>query len=84
MIELICLALFLYTWAIIGRIVLEYFQVPSEHPVGQVRRVLAGIVDPVLRPLRGIIPPVPIGGVRLDLSPIILFIGIRILRGIIC
>jgi YggT family protein len=41
--------------------------------------VLFRITEPVLGPIRAIIPPVRLGGMALDLSPLIVFIGIEIL-----
>ena len=82
--DIICTLLLVYLWAIIARIVLGYFQVPYDHPVGQIRRLVGRIVDPAMEPLRRVLPPVPLGAVRLDLSPIVLIIGIQILMGIIC
>ncbi|MDZ7734058.1 MAG: YggT family protein [Acidimicrobiia bacterium] len=42
------------------------------------------LTEPVLGPLRRALPPVRLGTVGLDLSPIIVFLGITILRSIIC
>jgi YggT family protein len=38
------------------------------------------IVEPFLRPLRKVIPPLRIGGIALDLSIIVLFIAVRLLQ----
>jgi YggT family protein len=35
-------------------------------------------------PLRRLIPPVRLGAAAMDLSPLVLLIGISVLRGIIC
>jgi YggT family protein len=35
-------------------------------------------------PLRRVIPPVRLGAAALDLSPLIILLGISILRGFIC
>ncbi len=53
-----------------ARILLDWVRVPGEHPVGKVRSALATIVDPILIPLRRIIPPVRMGGAALDLSAV--------------
>jgi uncharacterized protein YggT (Ycf19 family) len=54
------------------------------HPVRKVEEFLGLAVDPLLRPLRAVIPSVPIGGIQLDLSPLVLIIGLRIIIGAIC
>jgi YggT family protein len=81
---IVCSLIQLYTLVIFARILLEWVRVPSDHPVGKVRSVLATIVDPVLTPLRRIIPPVRMGGAALDLSPLVLLIGLSILANAIC
>ena len=81
---IICTLIQLYIFAVIGRIVLDYIQVPSDHPVGRVRSFLALIIDPLLRPLRSMLPGIPLGGVRLDLSPLVLIVALQILLRIVC
>jgi len=48
-------------------------------PVFKVQGVLARICEPVLRPVRKLIPPVQMGGVALDLSVLIVFLVISVL-----
>lgn len=54
----------------------------SESPGGRVRSALGLIIEPVLLPLRRVLPPMRAGGAAIDLSPIIvmfvLFIVLRI------
>jgi YggT family protein len=42
------------------------------------------LTDPVLGPLRRLLPPVRMGGMALDLSPIVAFFGLSVLRGVLC
>ncbi|MDP8958228.1 MAG: YggT family protein [Actinomycetota bacterium] len=81
---LICSLLGIYLWVIIIRIVLEWIQVPTDHPVGRVRDALAAVTDPVLRPVRRLVPPISFGSAGLDLSPLVVIIGLQILRSAIC
>lgn len=81
--RVLCIALDLYYVILLVRIILSW--VPSlPEPVQPVARAVRAVTDPVLAPLRGLIPPVRIGAGALDLSPLILFFGIIILRGLIC
>ena len=50
-----------------------------DSPVFKVQRVLSSICEPVLRPVRRIIPPVRVGGVGIDLSVLVVFIVIEVL-----
>jgi YggT family protein len=83
-VSLICFALQLYWIVVIGRIVLEWIPVSYDHPVARVRTILRSATEPVLGPLRRMIPPVRMGGMGLDLSPIILLVGLSLLSGAIC
>ena len=74
---LLCRLLDIYVVLIIARIVLEWIRVPGEHPLAQIKRLLAAAVDPLLIPIRRVIPDMPIGAVRLDLSPLLLLLGVR-------
>jgi len=50
-----------------------------DSPVFKIQRVLSRICEPVLRPVRKLIPPVQVGGVGLDLSVLIVFLVISVL-----
>lgn len=80
----VCLLLWLYFWAIIVRIILEWIQVPGDHPVGRAREMLALITDPVLRPVRRLVPPVSMGSMGLDLSPLIVIVALQIVVSVLC
>jgi YggT family protein len=79
----VCLFLQLYLVVLILRILLSW--VPSlPEPIQPLARVLRALTDPVLTPLRGIIPPVRVGMAALDLSPLIVFFGIYLILGLLC
>jgi YggT family protein len=42
-------------------------------------RVLYSLTEPVLGPIRRVLPPMRLGGMGLDLSPIIVLIGLQII-----
>jgi len=81
---LLCNLIFFYELVVFARILIDWFQVPFDHPVAKFRDALAVVVDPVLRPLRRVIPPLRMGGMALDLSPLVLLIGLSLLQGIVC
>jgi YggT family protein len=78
------LLLWLFFIALIGRLVLEWVQVFSRswRPQG-VMLVLAealfSVTDPAVKGLRRLIPPVRMGGVSLDLSMLVLLLGVSFL-----
>jgi uncharacterized protein YggT (Ycf19 family) len=65
-------------------VILSWVQVPSDHPVAKVQLLLDRIIYPLILPLRRVMPSPRVGGAMLDLSPIVLLLGIALLRGIIC
>lgn len=73
----------IYFWAVLAWVILSWIPTSSEHPLGKVNVFLDRIIYPVILPLRRVIPPLRIGGGMLDLSPIVLIIGIRLLMGLV-
>ncbi len=75
-------------WVIIAWIVLSYVvsfgRLGFDHPVRRLYDGLSRVIEPVMRPIRSVIPPVRIGGAALDLSPLILIVGVSLLLNFIC
>jgi YggT family protein len=46
--------------------------------MASVVRILYSLTEPVLGPLRAILPPVRMGGMALDLSPLVLLLGLEV------
>ena len=77
---LVATLLQLFLLCLLARAVLSWFP-PSGGVLDTVRGVLFTITEPVLAPVRRLLPPVQIGGMGLDLSFMIVFFGIIILQG---
>ena len=77
--NLICTLLSIYSWIIIARIIFSWVRVEPGTPVASIYSVVFNLTEPVLGPLRRAIPPMRMGMAALDLSPIIVFIGIWII-----
>lgn len=86
--SIVCTILRLLVWIVIAWIVLSYVvafgRVGWDHPVRRLYDALSRWIEPVMRPIRSVIPPVRIGGAALDLSPLILILGIGLLTSLIC
>lgn len=80
----ICLVLTVYWFVLLARILLSWFPAPRSDAARSIVSLIWEVTDPVLRPLRRMIPPVRLGAVALDLSPIIVFIVIAAVQGAIC
>lgn len=83
MIDLLVTALTVYFYAVFFWVILSWIRVSSTHPLGKVQTFLDRIIYPVILPLRRIVPPLRIGGGALDLSPIVLLLGIQVLISIL-
>lgn len=81
--DLICTALSLYLFVVLASILISWFP-PGGELLESIRRFLRVSTEWALGPMRRAIPPLRLGAVALDLSPLILLIGIQILSGVIC
>jgi len=75
LINLLVLLLYIYTWIIILRAVVSWVSPDQGNPFVQ---LLFKLTEPVLKPLRALVPPARLGGI--DLSPFLAIIGIQIVR----
>lgn len=80
---LVRLAIDLCILVVLARLVLSWFPVSYDSPLGTVYRALVRITEPVLAPLRSVLRPVPVGGVALDLAPTVLILGLALLGAVI-
>ena len=81
---LICWLLTLYSLLVLAWVVLSWVRVPSTHPVGRVQVLLDRLIYPLILPLRRVLPPLRLGGAAVDLSPLVLLLGVQIVQQIIC
>ncbi|WP_334143056.1 YggT family protein [Rhabdothermincola sp.] len=81
---IICYLLQVYLLVLLVRILLSWFPISGGGAMGSLYRVLEAVTEPVLAPLRGVLPPVRFGAVALDLSPLVVFFGIQILLAFLC
>lgn len=81
--DVLLLILQIYFYAVLGWVILSWIPTSSTHPLGRVNVFLDRIIYPVILPLRRVIPPLRLGGGMLDLSPIVLLIGLRLLMGLV-
>ncbi len=73
----------IYYFILLGRIIMSWFMMGGgggNPTVNMIYQFLYGVTEPVLAPLRSVIPSIKMGMGYLDLSPIVLLILVRILQ----
>ena len=78
----------LYTWVLVARIIIEMIQSFSRSFTPpkwfyMIAEPIFMITDPPVKLLRKVIPPLPMGNVRLDLSVLVLFFILTILQSLV-
>ncbi len=81
--RILCTALDLFVLLILARVVVSYFP-PGGEFLETLRRLLTAATEWVLGPLRRAIPAVRMGGMSLDLSPIIVIVAVMLISPILC
>lgn len=80
----VCLLLQIYYFVLIARVLLSFVSRPPEPLLPLIRGVRA-VTDPVLEPLRRLLPPGRVGGgLAIDFAPILLFFAIYLLQSVLC
>jgi YggT family protein len=72
-----------YLLVIFVRIVMSWFPLQAGGLGAQVYGLTVRLTEPVLGPLRRALPPLRFGAAAIDLSPIIVIVGIQILLRLI-
>ena len=81
---IICALLNLAFLLLLLRAVLSWFPLAPGGFGARFYGVVLKITEPVLAPLRGLLPPVQLGGMALDLTIMVPFLAIIVLRGVLC
>ncbi|HYL53229.1 MAG TPA: YggT family protein [Acidimicrobiia bacterium] len=76
----ICAVVTAYMVVLFARAIMSWFPVRPGTSLASVYRVLLDLTEPVLAPLRRVIPPAGM----FDLSFLVLFLALGILRTIVC
>ncbi|MBV8986559.1 MAG: YggT family protein [Acidimicrobiia bacterium] len=69
----------LYIVVIFVRVILSWFPISPDSPMAGVYRLVYSLTEPVLGPIRRVMPSVGFGGMGLDLSPLIVLFALELL-----
>jgi YggT family protein len=83
--RLLCVATTIYLLILLIKVILSWVVVlgarpPTTGPARTAIDLVDDVTEPALRPLRNLIPPVRMGVVGLDLSMIVLFVILFVIR----
>ncbi|HEY8545922.1 MAG TPA: YggT family protein [Acidimicrobiales bacterium] len=84
MAEVICTLINIYVFVIIIRLFMSWVPPTPGTTYQQIYDGFVTVTEPVLAPVRGLLPPLNVGMTRLDLSPILVIFGLNILSRAIC
>ena len=81
---LFCAVIGVCILVLFGATVISWFPLQPGTTLAGLARVLQIVTDPVLGPLRRFVPTVQLGGFALDLSPLIVILGLMVVEWAIC
>ena len=77
---IICPILSLFLLVLVARAILSFFPVTPETPMAQINEVLFRVTEPVLGPVRRVVPAVGM----FDMSFLVVVLGLNVLRAYLC
>jgi YggT family protein len=81
--SIVCLIIQVYLFIVLIRILMSWVPPTPGTTYQQVHDVFDRLTEPVLAPIRAVLPPVRLGVTQLDLSPIVVFVlGTLLIRAI--
>jgi YggT family protein len=83
-VAIVCRIIELWLLAVFVRIVLSWFPAGDGGALAAVTNALRAVTDPVLEPVRRMLPPVRMGTMGLDLSPMVVLLLGYLLLGLLC
>jgi YggT family protein len=84
MASIVCLLIQLYLFVLFARIIMSYFPPTPGTTYAQIYEGFDRVTEPVLAPIRAMIPPVRMAAMSLDLSPIVVLVAGSLLIRFIC
>jgi YggT family protein len=76
---LLCDLAQLYLLILFARVILSWFPISEGSAMASIYSILYSLTEPVLAPMRRMIPALRMGGMGLDISPIIVFLVLQLL-----
>lgn len=81
--QIVCVVLTILWIVLFARIILSWVRPPMAGIGRTLYDIIHDLTEPLLRAVRGLLPPIRMGMTGLDLSPIILFIAIGVIQNVL-
>jgi len=82
--RIVCILLTAYSVILFARVIMSWLPPPMSGPLRTIAELVFDVTEPVMKLVRGLLPPVRMGAVGLDLSPIIVFVALTVLQQALC
>jgi YggT family protein len=82
--QALCIFLDVCTLLLLARVVFSWLRPPVSGPLRTAWNALFAVTEPVLAPVRKILPPMRAGSAAVDFSPVVVFLALAVLRSVIC
>jgi len=82
--EIPCALLLLFRFVFLLRLVLSFFPIQPDTAWGSIRSLSVVATEPVVMPVRRVVPPLPGGMAAFGVAELLILIGIEVLVAIIC
>lgn len=79
-VRVVCIVLTIYWVILFARIIMSWFRPPISGIGRTLWDIVQDLTEPVLGLVRGLLPPVRMGMMGLDLSPIIVFVALGVIQ----
>jgi YggT family protein len=79
-VDLLCSLISVYYIVLLARVILSWFPLQPGTPMASIASIVYQLTEPIMGPVRRIIPSIGM----IDISPIVVFFGLRILQSAIC
>jgi YggT family protein len=79
-VDLLCSLISVYYIVLLARVILSWFPLQPGTPMASIASIIYQLTEPIMGPVRRIIPSIGM----IDISPIVVFFGLRILQSAIC
>ncbi len=77
--DLLCSLISVYYIVLLARVILSWFPLQPGTPMASIASIVYQLTEPIMGPVRRIIPSIGM----IDISPIVVFFGLRILQSAI-